>query len=235
MKNFVIFKNARTGSSNLAYAITQSPSAFCYPEILNDYSQSKSSISDHINQKLSNRKENDILGFSINPFKKPKLDVNFWNFPANNEKHVFLLTRDIFEQTISRCLSVLTSSWPANKTSKNAEEILALVQSGLTIDVSVFEQLLISNIKHKKGTEEFAKEFAKKNEVSSETLDYTKLYGENKSDLNKLNNILGLKLIEQNFNIENKLLPPDASTFINNFEELIKIKENMNDNILCSP
>lgn len=225
MKNFIIFKNARTGSSNLALAINKNPSAFCYPEILNDYKQSDLSILEHINQKLSKKNELDILGFSVNPFKRPKLALNFWNFPLKNERFIFLLTRNIFDQTISRYISGLTSSWPANKTSKNANEIITLVETGLTLDVSLFEELLISNMRQSTEIAKFVAAFSEKSDTLVETLEYEKLYGENKSDLIKINETLRLELSEQDFDIENKLLPKNLSTFIQNFEEIEKFQE----------
>lgn len=224
MKNFVIFKNGRTGSSNLALAINKNPSAFCYLEILNEYKHSDLSIVEYINQKLSKKNEFDIVGFSVNPFKKPKLALNFWDFSPDNENFIFLLTRDIFDQTISKYVSNLASSWPANKKSKNANEIISLVESGLTINVSLFEELLISNMRQSEEIEKFVTDFSERSDTPVENLEYEKLYGQNKSDLNKINNSLGLKLPEQDFNLKHKLLPVDLSTFIRNFEEIEKIR-----------
>ena len=96
--NFVIFKLGRSGSSALSLALDQAEGCCCISEILNDLSDKEvdpSYFQRFIDERIRSITEASKIGFTLNPFKSPKIEHGFWRFPKSHTKIVFNLTISI--------------------------------------------------------------------------------------------------------------------------------------------
>jgi len=229
-KCFAIFKTGRTGSTSLSGGLNNCGLVYCKNEILNNFSGNPDKdIDEFINSFLFRESGMKIAGFTLNPFNKPNFDGNSWFFPKDTENIVFSLTREVWQQSISLTLSRMTSSFPKDRTSPKAKEILDMMENKVFLDEQKFRKIYVRLSSYSQRITQFAKDFARINKATYVPLTYENLYHNNNIDLLKIDKCLGIKLSLSDFDNANKVIPTDLSSWLVNIKNLKTIKEEVDE------
>ena len=225
---FIIFKLPRTGSSNLAYALNSCDKISCKHEMFNKVEYNFHDYQQFVDNEFKKEKKK-IIGFSVNPFKH-KLKIDFYKPKYNVENIIFSLTRNIFEQTVSRIISRKINFFPKNNTHKFIDKIYEYLKEKIEIDIQEFEENLMKNYLLTKKLIQFSENFSNKNKIKLIHLNYERLY-KNKSDIQLINNILKTNLDEKFFDAKLKVLPDDLSKILQNYNELDSVYQKLNQDV----
>lgn len=226
--NFVIFKLGRSGSSALSLALDQAEGCCCISEILNDLSDKEvdpSYFQSFIDERIRSITEASKIGFTLNPFKSPKIEHGFWKFPKSHTKIVFNLTRDAFEQTVSAWVSRKTQSWPGSRRNsvqlkREIAKIEEFLNNGYEIPEEEIFTLLQKTRAETQKLKEFSKAFAEINKAEFIEIDYRKIYQPPHSDIKTIEKKLDLRLGRSFLDPSLKVLPDYLLKKISNFERL---------------
>jgi hypothetical protein len=218
--NFIIFKLARTGSTNLVNSLNRLPEVTCFMENFKFFNKSKHHTYKNFLEKKFLRKTNNITGFSINPLKRINFaDIDF-ELPKGNN-FIFSLTRSPFDQTISKIISKNANIFPADRRDVKAKNYFQALSDGIRLDETVFEKELNKSKKTNKQIVQIARDYAHSKNYNYFSISYENIYINNK-DLKILESCLGINLDSKDFDIKNKLIKDDISKKIVNYRELTK-------------
>ena len=218
--NFIVFKLARTGSTNLVNSLNKLPKVTCFMENYNFFDATKHDTYKNFLEKKFLRKQNNITGMSLNPFKRKNfLDINF-ELPVGNN-FVFTLIRNPFDQTISKIVAKYTKIFPADRRDIKAKDYFEVLSDGITLDENMFEKELNKSKEIHNQIIQVGKDYARSKNYNYFSISYENIYKDNK-DLEMLNSCLGIKLKSEDFNMKNKLIKDDISENILNYRELTK-------------
>ena len=221
--SFVIFKLGRSGSSALSVALDQVQGCSCIPEILNglsDKGAAPSFIQSFIDERLGSLTETSKIGFTLNPFKSPSVDCDFWSFPKGRTNVVFNLTREAFEQTISALIADKVRMWPGNRSGKGIEQIDAFLNDIYELPEEEFVVKFRKTSKQTQKLTEFSREFAKINKAQLIEVEYRKLYQPPHTDIEAIEKALGLCLDKSFLDPALKVLPDYLLGRIRNLDRL---------------
>ena len=116
---------------------------------------------------------------SLNPLKRINFsDINFELPDGNN--FIFSLTRNPFDQTISKIVSKYAKIFPADRRDIKAKNYFQTLSDGITLDENIFEKEL-NKSKKTRIDYSIGKDYAHRKNYNYFSISYENIYKDNKT------------------------------------------------------